>query len=445
MKNKLKLIALLIFITNIAFSQKTFIDKTNAYLSELSKDENFGLSISISKNDDVLLEKAYGFASREHQVPNKANTTFNIASIGKLFTAVSILQLREQGKIDLQKTVGNYLLDFPNKDIANTVTIHQLLTHTSGLPLWLGESFDEKPKFDYLELADYLPSYETMKIDSTKIGNNNYSNAGFVLLGFVIEAVAKMPYKDYLNEHIFKPLKMNDTNIWKLTEIIPNVATGYIRPSNRQDWWKTNYHLNMGSNPAGGAFASPRDLLKFYNGLLNNKLLTKASTELMLSPKVKTGYGEYGYGIAITNKNEKEITGHLGGYYGTRGELMWYKADNYIISILANSDQTDYMDVSHFIKTQLAGTPSEKKAYQNTLEYLNADDFKKLSSHHALESISFDPPNFDEMLIQIKGYYHLNNQAYDLARKLFYLNSVLFPDSQSAKRDLERVEGYFKE
>ncbi|MEM6345647.1 MAG: serine hydrolase domain-containing protein [Bacteroidota bacterium] len=440
MINLLKIVLVLFLLTDFINPRETvFVDKLDKYLSELSVDENFGLSVVIAKDGKQLLQKSYGFASREHRVANEIDTKFNIASIGKLFTAVAILQLREQGKIDLNNTVGDYLPNFPNQFVRDSTTIQQLLTHTSGLPLWFDEEFDKQPKFEYLRLGDYLPLYEKLSIDKSKIGTNSYSNVGFIALGFVIEAVAKTSYRDYLRQHIFEPLGMQETNLWSLTEIIPNVAVGYVRPSSKQDWWKTNYHLNKGSSPAGGAYSSPRDLATFYDGLLSNKIISKESWDLMISPQTQTPYGEYGYGIGITKHHDQSIIGHLGGYYGARGELMWYQESNYVVAILANSDQTDYIDVSHFIKTYLAGTEEEKSAHARTLELIKGIDFNSEANTEQFKE-SVKEGKYDETLIQIKGYYHFNNQDYSKAKRLFALNYQLFPNSISAKRDFEMLK-----
>ncbi len=434
--------AIIILLTFNATSIYCQLDSTilsiEHYLNDLSKDEKFSVGICISKDGKIVLEKAYGLANREHQVPIDKNTKFNTASIGKLFTAVATLQLYEQGRIRLDQPIGKYLPDFPNQYVRDSVTVHQLLTHSSGLPLWFHKDFDQSPKFEFLELDDYLPLYKTIEINRAVIGKNSYSNVGYIALGYLIEAVSNLSYKAYLQKYIFDPLKMEDTNIWKLTEIIPKLATGYVRPSNEQDWWKTNYHLNLGSSPAGGTYSTSNDLIKFYNGLLDNKLLKQETKTLMFSPKIKSYYGHYGYGIGISKNNDKEIIGHLGGYYGVRGELMWYKDAGYIISILANSDQTDYTDISHFIKIRLTGTDEQKRAYKNTLDFI---------SNQTFEAIVFDKKTmeklkektYDESLIQIKGYYYFNNKEYEKAKTFFTLNSILFPDSDGAKRDLDRV------
>jgi len=432
-------IAFIIYVNITVGQDNQFIQRTHQYLNDLAKDENFCLSICISKDNEVLLNKAFGHANREHEVSANINTTFSIASIGKLFTAVSILQLKEKGKLDLQSNIGTYLPDFPNQFIRDSTTVHQLLTHTSGLPLWFDEGFDSKPKYSYLELIDYLELYQEINIDTSRIGKNNYSNSGYIALGYIIEEISGKTFKTYLNESIFMPLGMEATNVWNLTEIIPNVASGYTRPTHPNDNWKTNHHLNIGSCPAGGTYASSQDLIKFYNALLSNRLIKEETKQLMFSPKVKTQYGEYGYGIGISANNSKKIIGHLGGYYGVRGELMWYKDSNYIVSILANSDQTDYIDISNFIRTELTGTANEKEAFENTLELLKLDTDQEIVSYQDLDG-EYQSDDFDEALIQIKAYYYYNIQAYKKAMKLFRLNARLFPNSPSAIADLKMLE-----
>lgn len=438
--------AILLFTFLLSFNFNSFAQKDKKvkqivkYLDELSEDPYFSLSIAISKKDKIIFKKGYGYANREHQIPNQPNTKFNIASIGKMFTAVAILQLYERGEISFHQPIGKYLSDFPNRKMLHSVTIHQLLTHTSGLPLWFNQEFANSPKFSYLELEDYLPLYKGIEIDSAKVGNSSYSNVGFCLLGFVIEAVSEMSYKEYLQKHIFKPTGMHETGLWNLTEIIPNAAVGYVRPANKDGYWTTNFHKNMSSNPAGAAFTSVLDLTKFYKALRNHQLLSAASTALMFEPKTLTPSGDYGYGYGIATfmKNDKKVVGHLGGFFGTRGELMWYQDADYTVAIVANSDQTDYLDVSTFIETLLLGTEEEKKIYHQTHRLIDSINQKEIIADPATIK-KLNPEHYNEALIQIKGYHFYNNQKYNEAKNLFYTNSLLFPSSVNAKNDLKKV------
>ena len=428
-----------LFTSVLGHSQtNTPINRISNYLDELSTDDFFSLSIAISQGDEVVFKNAYGYANRSHKFPNKVTTKYNIASIGKMFTAVATLQLYEKNKIDLHQPVGKYLPEFPNEYIRDSITIHQLLTHTGGLPIWFSRDFVMNPKFSFLSLSDYLPLFDNITIDRQKIGQNSYSNVGYFVLGYIIENISGKSYKEYVNAHLFHPLKMKNTDLWNLTEIIPVVATGYIRPANKNDWWKTNAHINMGSGPAGGAYSSVLDFLTFFKALRNNELLSPENTALMFSPKTQTDDGQYGYGISISENNGQKIIGHLGGFFGIRGELMWYKKGDYTVAILANSDHTDYIDISYFIKTELTGTKNQQEIYNNTLsliKQINKKDFQVTEAN--CKKIMHQ--KFDESLIQIKAYHFLNNKNYEHAALLFKLNSILFPDSESAKNDLAKA------
>ncbi|MFK7774674.1 MAG: serine hydrolase domain-containing protein [Saprospiraceae bacterium] len=414
------------------------IQKIENYLDVLSQDENFGLSIAISKNGKIISQNAFGYANRSHKTPNKADTKFNIASIGKMFTAVSILQLHEQKKLDLHLPIGNYIPDFPHKNIRDSVTIDQLLSHRSGLPLWFSPTFAEDSKYSFHTLEDYLPFFDSIRIDHNKVGENNYSNVGYFMLGVIIESVSGLSYQNYLKENIFHPAKMNDTGLWHLTAIIPNAAIGYVRPADKNDFWKTNFHKNMNGNPAGGAHSTVLDLLKFYDALKSNQLLSEKTTALMLQPTFKPEGWDYGYGITFGIQNEQRIMGHLGGFFGIRGELLWFQDLGYTVAILANSDQTDHIDISHFIEVLFSGTKDQIVAFDNTLAIVEKVHQNKIGvNEEALQA--FKTQKFDEALIQIKGYHFFNNQDYKNAEMLFRLNTILFPESESARNDLDRI------
>ena len=439
MKKALFITLVLFLARSISYAQADpAINKISAYLNELGKDEYFSLSIAIAKDDKLVLQKAYGYANREHKVANTTDTRFNMASMGKMFTAVAILQLYDAGKLALNEKIGKYIPNFPNKEIRDSVTIHQLLTHSSGLPLWFNTDFNANSKFQYAELKDYLPFYNSITIDHNKAGKHYYSNVGFFVLAYIIEGISGMSYQDYLSAHIFEPLLMNHTGLYKLTDIIPNSATGYVRPADKHDVWKNNYGKNLGSSPAGGAFASAPDMITFYTALKNNKLLKPATTELMCSPKVSSPNGQYGYGFMIDMSNKHIITGHQGAYYGIRSELFYYKDAKYTVSIMANSDQTDYDDISYFIRTELTGSVEQKDIYANTLRLVNdAISGKFIVDESNCSKIASN--KHDEDLIEIKAYYYLNNNDYEQAVKLFKLNTLLFPNSENAKANMNMV------
>jgi D-alanyl-D-alanine carboxypeptidase len=439
----LKRIIFILILTcsfQIGYSQeKKLIGDLAVYLKELGKDSNFSLSIAVSKGDKTLYHAAYGFANREHQLPNKVDTRYNIASIGKMFTSVAVLQLQEQHKIGLKDKVGRYLPSFPNAYIRDSVTIHQLLSHSSGLPVWFSSSFAGGTKFQYQELNDYLPFYERIAASSEKRDKFSYSNVGYMVLGYVIEEVSGISYKEYLQRNIFQPLHMDHTGLWRLTEIIPASATGYMRPESRNDWWKTNYHRNMSSSPAGGAYATVADLSTFMIALKEHRLLNATTSKLMLSPQVSTGDGAYGYGCMIDEHNGHHVLGHAGEFFGIRGSINWFKEDDITVAILSNDDQTDYNDVSYFLQVQITGTDAERTVYANTQRLLQKVRTGVIVPDGSnLQSLKAQP--LDEELINIKAYYFLNNNLLPEAIALFRLNTILFPDSPGVKDRLAVAE-----
>lgn len=444
MKYKFTLLFLL-FTTLCIAQQDNIILKIDNYLNDLSKNKDFHLSIAIQKDDSIIYKKAFGYANRAHKIPNTINTKFNIASIGKMFTAVEILKLKQSGKLKLNKTVGTYIPNFPHKGIRDSITIKELLTHSSGLPLWFNKAFEAKSKFQYNELKDYLPLFENVEIDYSKKGKNAYSNVGFFVLGYVIEFITKQSYSNSIKKDIILPNKLLNTGVWNLSHIIEGAATGYTRPTRKENYWRTNYLINMSGSPAGGFHSSVIDLLKFYDALKNNQLLDEKHKELMFQPHINTTYGHYGYGIGISENNKQKIIGHLGGFYGIRGELMWYKDAGYTVAILSNTDQTDYADISYKIKVLLTGTKNEKIAHEFTSQLIEdlelcIIDYDLITSNDNVIIDGF----YDENLIQIKAYNFINNREYEKAQTLLKINNFLFPNSKRANFDLEKVKTLIK-
>ncbi|MEO0340252.1 MAG: serine hydrolase domain-containing protein, partial [Bacteroidota bacterium] len=393
--------------------------------------QDFSLVFAIANDHVILKQGAYGWADRTHQVPNQLDTKFNIASIGKLFTAVAILQLKQAGKLNLNDPPGKYLPNLQHKGLKDSITIHQLLTHTAGLPLWFNEQFANTPKFHLQSLHDYLPLIEKITCQNDWKGTHHYSNVGYFILGLIIESISGQSYPNYVEQYIFAPVQMEHTGYWPIHTIEPNRATGYTRPTDQEKAWTANERFNMNGGPAGGAWSTCRDLIRFYWALKNHQLLDHVHTQLLFRPQVSTGYGHYGYGIGLQGEKGAQKIGHLGGFYGIRGELMWYIDQNRIVAILANSDQTSYLDLSYFLQTQWYGSKADQAAYANSLRLWKTI---KNGGKELLDE------SYDEQLLQIKAYHAFNNNQLDLAQQLFQLNLKLSPDSIQAKLDLQKCK-----
>jgi|TARA_Y100000588_G_C13904216_1_gene774235 CubicO group peptidase (beta-lactamase class C family) len=207
---KVKILLLFILIFSSTYSQSTNSLIKN-YLDSINASE-FSGAVLIAQNDRIIEKRAYGLSSIEYDVKNKIDTKFNIASITKMFTAVAALQLYEQGKIALKTPIGEYLPEYPNETVRNNVTVHQLLTHTSGLNNFYVSDLDKIRHLEYEEISDFVPLFVNDTLLSKPGTKYDYSGTGFVVLGLIIEKVSGENYYDYIRKHILEPSEMMSTS-----------------------------------------------------------------------------------------------------------------------------------------------------------------------------------------------------------------------------------------
>ncbi len=365
MKAPKVLIALfIIFSTSINYAQNSskVEGKIDSFLNELSG-EDFSGTILVSKKDSIIQKRAYGLASKELNVKNEVDTKFNIASITKTFTAVAILQLYEEGKIDLNTPIGKYLKDYPNEKIRKAATVSQLLTHTAGLPNFYVTNFLDRCKFKFEEVKDFLPLFENDTLLAEPGAEYNYDAAGYVLLGLIIEKVTGTSYYNYLEENIFQKAKMSNTAAYTVDAIVENKANGYTFAGDTTKPLRNNIFYLSKASPGGFHYSTVEDLFNFNEALFKTKLISQETLELMTEPRVK-GYNTHlGYGIDIDQRYDEIILGHSGGWYGISGEIIYLPESDYTITILSNVDSR--MDsgqamVSNFFKELLAGKMEQK-------------------------------------------------------------------------------------
>ncbi len=315
-------------------------DALAAFRAQLEKDsaaDRFSGAALVAKDGKVVFSQAYGMADREKKIPNKLDTQFRIGSMNKMFTAVSILQLAQAGKLTLTDPFGKYLTDYANKDVSSKVTIHQLLTHTGGTGDIFGPDFDAH-RLELRSLQDYVKLYEKRGLQFDPGSRWEYSNYGFLLLGAVIEKVSGQSYYDYVREHVFKPAGMNSTDSLPESETVPGRAVGYLKEGPGP--WKPNTDtLPFRGTSAGGGYSTVEDFYRFATALENHKLLDAEHTELLVSGKVDTPRGDkYAYGFSESDSDGLKCFGHGGGAPGMNGELQVCRKPGYIIVVLANLD-----------------------------------------------------------------------------------------------------------
>jgi CubicO group peptidase (beta-lactamase class C family) len=219
--------------------------------------DRFSGAVLVAKDGEVLFSEAYGLADREREIPNTLQTRFRIGSMNKMFTAVAILQLVEVGEIELTAPLGRYLTDYPNREVAEQVTIHHLLTHTGGTGDTFGPQFDAHRE-ELRTLDDYVELYGERGPEFEPGKRWAYSNYGFILLGVVIEAVTGQSYYDYVDEHVYEPAGMTGTGSLPEAQAVPDRAIGYMDPSGGADWRPNTDTLPYRGTSAGGG--TPRSM-----------------------------------------------------------------------------------------------------------------------------------------------------------------------------------------
>ncbi len=320
-------------------------------------EDRFSGVVLVAKGDRVIFERAYGMADKVFNVPNRADTKFNLGSMNKMFTSVAVAQLVEAGKLSFEDTVAKLLPEYPNRQAAEKITVHHLLTHTSGL----GDFFDN-PEFRpyrqrYRNPRDYFRLFAERPLRFEPGTRFGYSNAGFVVLGAIVESVSGQNYFDYVREHVYKPAAMRDSGSYELTEVVPNLAAGYGRfeddPLGIDPRRSNTAFLPWKGSPAGGGYSTAPDLLKFARALRSHKLVGARMTELITAPKTKMAGaarpGQYGYGFVVEEMAGKELRGHGGGgaNSGINSDMRMFWDGSYTVIVTGNYDAPAADELTH--------------------------------------------------------------------------------------------------
>ncbi len=319
-----------------------------------------GTCLAVRKHD-LLIERQQGYANRSERLPNRDVTRFGIASGCKLFTAIAICQLVEQGKLAFTSLLRDCLsLDLPKFD--TRVTVETLLTHTSGIPDYFDESvmddFEElwqvRPMYQLRRLSDFLPMFQQQSMKH-EIGEFHYNNAGYILLGLIVEQASGLTFSDYIEQFIFTPAGMTDSGYFSLDALPADTALGYI--NNPDGSWRTNqYSIPVKGGSDGGAFVTVADMAKLWDALLGHRLLGQQMTARLLTPHVTVNDrgGHYGYGVWIQlEPNEDVFKYHVMGYDpGVSFHSAYYPALK-VISIVCSNESEGAFDVMKAIEVKV--------------------------------------------------------------------------------------------
>jgi CubicO group peptidase (beta-lactamase class C family) len=295
---------------------------------------DFSGAVLVEKNGIPILKKAYGKANLELQVPNYTKTKFRIGSITKQFTAAAILLLAERRKLTLQSKLCEFLDGCP---VAwSLITVHQLLTHTSGIPEIL--SLEEFQKSLTLPSPPQMTARRLMKYPlAFRPGEKfNYSNSDYVLLALVIEKVAGVPYGQFLRENILGNFSMNSSGNDDSREILPDRALGYMK---RNDKIINAEYIDMTlPTGSGSMYSTIEDMQRWKAVFTPGRLLSKQSLDAMLKSYIKADWGDgVGYGWFIGHDpHGHEFYAHLGGINGFAANVRYYPAEDLYVVVLSN-------------------------------------------------------------------------------------------------------------
>jgi D-alanyl-D-alanine carboxypeptidase len=319
-----------------------------ADLLRLVKEDKFSGAVLVLRKGATLFQHAYGFADRERRQANDLDTKFNLGSINKVFTKLAIAQLAESGKLALGEPFGRYLPDYPDPEVGKKVTVEQLAAHTSGL----GDIFTDRfpaLRQGLTSLNAYLALFARKPLEFEPGTRSSYSNAGYVVLGLVVERLSGTDYYSYVRQHIFAPVQMKDTDSYPLAEATPNRAIGYTfgdEDGPRQG----QRHPNRAALPArgssaGGGYSTLADLARFAQALAASQLASAAWTHWVAGgPVPKAGAPA----AALPPIN----LGVAGGSPGVNAVLE-LDPDQGTVVVLSNYDPPSAQQVSRRIRTLL--------------------------------------------------------------------------------------------
>ncbi|MDL2302711.1 beta-lactamase family protein, partial [Lachnospiraceae bacterium OttesenSCG-928-D06] len=297
---------------------------------------------------------SFGYASKEHRVTNHIDMRFDTASVTKLFTAVSTLQLVEKGILNLDDKITE-LVDLSGTKISDKVTIHHLLSHTSGIADDADEEagedyallFIDKPNYAIRNCFDFLPNFAYKDPVFAPGANVRYNNCAYNLLGMALENKMGIDYRDYVEENIFKKAGMIHTGFFAKDEMNYDVAEGYFigrdKKTGKEKWMKGMYLYPPVGNPDGGAYSTVKDLHRFYESIREGILLNKDLTKQILLPQSefkrdhKYGYWQCGYVFEFIKHADRTFCIYKeGSFPGYDAILCWYPELNITLCLLAN-------------------------------------------------------------------------------------------------------------
>jgi CubicO group peptidase (beta-lactamase class C family) len=296
--------------------------------------DTFSGAVLLAHGTEVLMSLAVGEAEKGFHAKNDVETRFNLGSMNKMFTSVSIAQLAEKGRLSYDDRLSKYVDEsWLPRDVTDRITVRHLLTHTSGLGSYFNDTYQRSSRELFRKVEDYKPLVRG-ETPAFEPGTRwSYSNTGMLLLGVVIEKVTGQDYFDYVREHVYAPAGMTRTDCYEMDQPVENLAIGYQRDPTSAQGWRNNLYMHViKGGPAGGGFSTVGDLHRFAVALLEGKLVSVETLDMLWTDAKGAGYG---FGFSVKDEPQK-IVGHSGGFPGISSNLDVFVESGYVVAVLSN-------------------------------------------------------------------------------------------------------------
>ncbi len=339
-----KVLCILLCWPMLTYAQSKVEPDLRDYLEFRTSKGRYSGVTGIFKNGEMIFEYIGGEASQSWSIPNSPETRFNLASVTKMFTATGIGILIDRDSLRFEDKIIDHFPHFPDAEIAKSVSIEALLSHTSGLSDFFFErAYLESDKYRLRSLADYdrfLASLRKGEVPGDRI---LYSNSNYIILGRIIELITGISYYDFIKEEIFRKAGMPDTDFYEADRVVKNLAEGYSTDSQASMEFgvphdkkvrKNNYMKAVKGMPAGGAYSTTKDMHIFIQALIKGKLLKPSTLRMMTRQK----QGGYGLGFQVYEQNGIPLWGHSGGFYGVSTMVFHLPSSGHTFVSLTNSD-----------------------------------------------------------------------------------------------------------
>ena len=328
------------------------VGQIKGIVEALDRKRPFSGVVSVQEGEKVLFEKGYGLANRAEAIPNTPRTRFQMASGCKIFTSVAICQLVEKGKVSFDTSLGR-CLDVSFRHFDPNITLHHLLTHSSGITSYFEEDVDDdyealwkdRPMYGIRSPRDFLPMFQDKKMKFTPGERFDYNDGGFILLGLVVEQLSGMSFSSYVEENILTVCGMADSGYFATDRLPGRTAYAYIKNEADQTWRTNFFAVPIVGGPDGGAYTTAPDMAKFWSALLDNRLLTEDVTDQLLCPQIAArSEGAdiyYGYGVWMFKPGDDVVHYYVEGWDpGVAFLSAVYPEKDVVITILGNTNRS---------------------------------------------------------------------------------------------------------